>query len=80
MVKDLEGKTSEERLRSLGLFSLKKRRLRGDLMAAYNFLGGSSGVGGADLLSIVTSDRTRRNGVQLRQGKFRLDISKKVLH
>jgi len=58
MVKGLKAKTYEGQLRLLGLFSLEKRRLRGDLIAVFNFLKRGSGGGGADLLSLVTNDRT----------------------
>ena len=77
MVKRLKGKTYEEQLRSLGLFSLEKRRLRGDLITVYNFFKEGSRGGGADLLSLVISNRTRGNGMKLHQRKFRLDIRKR---
>jgi len=38
MVKGLEGKTYEERLRALGPFGLERSRLRGNLIAIYSFL------------------------------------------
>jgi len=76
LAKGLEHKSYKEQLRELGLFSLEKRRLRGDLIAFYNYLnGGCNEVGGWPFLP-SNYNRMWRNSLKLCQRRFSLDIIK----
>ena len=72
VVGGLEYKSYEEQLRALGLFSLEKRRLKGDLIALYNYVKRDCGAVGVNLFSY------HRNGLKLCQERFKLDIRKNI--
>ena len=74
MIRGLENLPYEDRLRKLGLFSLEKRRLWGDFIAAFQYLKGTYKQKRSQLFTRVDDGRTRGNGFKLKEGRFSLDI------
>ena len=70
MIKSLKHFPCEERLGDLGLFSLGKRRLRGDLLNVYNYLKSGSQGDTANLFSAACGARTMGNSHELKHRKF----------
>ena len=62
MIKELEAKSQEGQLKELGMFSLTKRRLRGAMIAVFQYLKDCHREEGINLFSIAPEDRTRTNG------------------
>ena len=74
MIGGLEHFPYKDRLRELGLFSLEKRRLQGEIITAFQDLKGAYKQEGSQLFERVDNSRTRGNGFKLKKGRFRLDI------
>ena len=64
MIRGLEHLPYEDRLRELGLFSLERRRLQGDLIVAFQYLKGAYRKGGEGLFIRECCDRIWGNGFQ----------------
>ncbi|CAJ0964370.1 unnamed protein product [Ranitomeya imitator] len=78
VVSGLQTMSYEERLKDLGMFSLQKRRLIGDIIAVYKYLRGCHSVEGSSLFSFAHGN-TRSNGMKLKGRRYRLDIRKNFL-
>jgi len=76
MIQGMEHLSYKERLRELGLFSLEKRSLQGDLIASFQYLKGDCKKAEEGLFTRSCRDRTSHNGFKLKKGRFRLDIRK----
>ncbi|GAB0183234.1 mitochondrial enolase superfamily member 1 [Grus japonensis] len=72
LIRGLEHLSYEDRLRDLGLFCLEKRRLQGDLIAAFQYLQRTYKKAGEGLFTRACSDTSMiGNGLQLKEGRFR---------
>jgi len=80
MIQEMDYLSYKVRLRELGLDSLEKRRLRGGLIVVFQYLKGSYRKEGDRLFSRICCDNTRGNGFKLKEGRFRLDIRKKIFY
>ena len=79
-IQGLEHLSCEERLRELGLFSMQKGRLRGDRTAALQYLQRAYKKDRDRLSSRACFDMTRGNSFKPKEGRFRLDIRKKLYY
>lgn len=70
MVRVLEHRLYKERLRELGLFTLEKRRLKGDLVTAFRYLREAYREDSAKLFTEVPGGRMRDSDHQCKQRKF----------
>jgi len=75
-IRGLERLSYEERLRELRLFSLQKRRIQGDLIADFQYLKRACQKDKDKLFSRASCNRTRGNGFELKEGRFRLAVRK----
>ena len=73
MIRGLEHLPYEDRLRELGLFSLEKRRLWGDLIAAFQDLKGAYKQEGSQLFTRDDDGRTSGKCLKLMEERFKLD-------
>lgn len=76
LIPGIKKESYEERLRILNLFSLQKRRIRGDLIEVFKYLKGINKVNYARLLRPSSVSRTRGHKWKLFKGKFSTNIRK----
>ena len=79
MIRGLVHLCCEERLGELGLFSLEKRRMWGDLIADFQYLKEAYKKDGDRLFSRACGNRARGNCFRLKVGRSRLDMRKKFI-
>uniref|UniRef100_UPI001D0F42FD hypothetical protein n=1 Tax=Klebsiella pneumoniae TaxID=573 RepID=UPI001D0F42FD len=73
LIKGMEDLSYEERLRELNLFSLERRRLRGDMISMYKYRTGDPTIG-RKLFQEREYKKTRGHSLKLEEKRFNLKM------
>jgi len=74
MLPGMEGRSYEERLRDLRLFSLERRRLRSDLIEAYKMIRGLDRVDSESIFPRMVKTGTQGHSSKLWDDRYRTDV------
>ena len=74
MIEGQVGKAYEQRLNSFELFSLKRRRMRGDLIETFKIVKGLSGLSFGDFFAFIPTNATRGHSLRLQRSHSRLEV------
>jgi hypothetical protein len=78
MIPRLRNMSYEKRLKELNLFSLTKRRIRGDLIQVFKIIKGIDNMAADKYFNIDRSNFTRSNGYKIIGNRFNCIDSKKI--
>ena len=74
LIPKMRGLSHEERLNSLGLYSLEFRRVRGDQIEVYKMMKGIDKVDVERMLPLVGHSRTRGLSLRIGGSKFKTEL------
>ena len=74
LIPELRNKSYESRLKALNLFTLSKRRLRGDMIETFKILKGFEKINYEKYFTIDTNSILRGHEYKLKKDKFSTDI------
>ena len=67
----LAGLSHEERLKETGLYTLERRRLRGDMIEMFKIMKGRDKISTDELFNRVDSDRTRGHSLRVKKRRVK---------
>ena len=76
LIPSLRNKSYENRLRELNLYSLEKRRLRGDMIEVWKIMKGKENINRGSLFTIEEHGVTRSNGFKIIGKRFNTEIAR----